>query len=184
MLGESKYERRLRDAYWTEPWVTRELLNCVPLRGVVWEPACGRGDMADVIKEQYETIATDVLDHGYGDQVDFLDGSDWCDDPYRDAVETIVTNPPYIDAEAFVRTALSAMRGFGMVAMLLRNEWDSAASRRDLFTKEPFATKLVLTRRPRWDWWETDKPKASPRHNFSWFVWDALHHGPPTLRYM
>jgi hypothetical protein len=43
--------------------------------------------------------------------------------------------------------------------------------------------KVVLTKRPRWS---TDD-KASPRHNFAWFVWDwsnpngpeaILRHGP------
>ena len=65
----------------TPPWATRALMHCVmPVLGLrefnsVWEPACGEGHMAEVLREFFaEVIATDVFDYGYGDAVhDFLD---------------------------------------------------------------------------------------------------------------
>ena len=176
MLTKGAYERRENDAYYTEPRVTEALLGALELRGRVWEPAAGRGDMADVIeKAGYHVVATDI-DRDW-DFFDFIR-------PHH-GYETIITNPPYSVAVRFVRHALDLMEPVGgMVVMLFRNEWDSAASRRDLFTEKPFRTKYVLTFRPRWDWWETDKPKTGPRHNFSWFVWDWRHTGPATIAWL
>ena len=93
---------------------------------------------------------------------------------------SIVTNPPYDQAEVFIRRALELTKpARGMIAMLLRNEYDCAMSRVDLFRKAPFALKLVLTKRPRW--FKNDI--ASPRHNFAWFVWDWRQVGLPVIRY-
>jgi hypothetical protein len=61
------------------------------------------------------------------------------------------------------------------VAMLLRSEFKSGKSQR---RREKFGAcmdywgELVLTTRPRWDYGDPDAPEdASPRHNFSWFIW-------------
>jgi hypothetical protein len=63
-----------------------------------------------------------------------------------------------------------------MVAILARHEFDCAARRRPLFEDARFRMKLVLTKRPRW----VDGPqRASPRHNFAWFLWDHQHRGAP-----
>ena len=64
----------------TPPWATRALMvHVMPVLGVqgfqsVWEPACGEGHMAEVLREFFtEVTATDVFDYGYGDGVyDFL----------------------------------------------------------------------------------------------------------------
>jgi hypothetical protein len=63
--------------------------------------------------------------------------------------------------------------------MLLRNEWDCAYTRRDLFMEMPFRLKIVLTRRPKWF---KDDINA-PRHSFSWYVWDHNWYSPPELIY-
>jgi hypothetical protein len=179
MLGNSGYERPPLDAYWTEPWVTEWLLDAVDLGDrIVWESACGTGTMARVLLErEYVVLATDLADYGY------LGLTGLCDffavDEVDPAIGAIVTNPPYSHAEVFIRHGLRLMAQVqGMVCMLLRNEYDCAASRRDLFNGFPFAAKYVLTRRPRW----ATEHKASPRHNYAWYVWDHTHVGAPTFR--
>jgi hypothetical protein len=86
-------------------------------------------------------------------------------------IDAIITNPPFgKKAEAFVRKASKATQSVRYMAFLLRSEWKHGSKRLDLF--EPgshYAGEIVLTWRPRWDWWFRDKPEASPRHNFSWF---------------
>ena len=194
MIGESGYERKKLDAYYTRPWVTRWLLEATHLfegamdSGVVWEPACGAGWMSDVLLEAgYDVLSTDVMDHGYKKMTglqDFL-AVEEC----SPLIRTIITNPPYliqdnpdapdISAELFVRRALALMKPVnGSVFMLLRHEFDCAKGRRDLFDPpevggSPFNAKYVLTKRPEW----TDesmpvKEKASPRHNYAWYHWD------------
>lgn len=200
-LYSSNYERNENERYFTEPWVTRALLKHLPAyvgEGRIWEPAAGRGDMAGVLRDQgYDVFCSDIdmseyayeIGPGQGEVIDFLA------EPYSfewpEEFTAIITNPPYgggkvsfegrkmEPAEAFVRKAINT--GVPYVAMVLRSEFNSAGRRTDLF--EPgmgFAHEIVLTKRPRWDWWFRDKPEASPRHNFSIFVWDKKWHGPST----
>jgi hypothetical protein len=184
MHGESGFQRVEGDRYWTEPWVTRALLARVKFRGLIWECACGRGDMADALTAAgYEVMVSDIAGASLGcknaAETDFLT----CGSP-GDATFSIVTNPPYDRAEAFIRKALDlTARASGMVAMLLRNEYDCAAGRRDLFERESFAAKLVLTKRPRWlD--ALAQHSASPRHNFAWYVWDWHHSGSALIKWL
>jgi hypothetical protein len=177
MLGSSGYARVANDAYFTPEWCTEALLRKVRLRGAVWEPACGDGAICRVLdRHGYRVVASDIADYGYPSaRADFLQHG-----RLGDAVYSIVTNPPYEHAEDFVRHALNQMEsGTGPVAMLLRHEWDCAGSRRDLFERAPFARKITLTKRPRW----SEENKASPRHNFAWFVWDFNHRLPPLLEW-
>src|SRR4051794_6707900 len=71
------------DFFPTPPWATRALLQRVLQCSRVlyrhesaWEPACGEGHMAEVLKEYFGSVtASDVFDYGQGKgQVyDFLD---------------------------------------------------------------------------------------------------------------
>jgi len=164
MHGESGYERIANDAYWTPAWCTEALLDRVTFPERVWEPACGKGHIANVlIGRGISTIATDLIDHGYG-----VAGKDFLKDVCSTSYGSIITNPPYVLAEAFIRKGLElTYPSQGRVAMLLRNEYDCAASRRTLFEHPKFLKKIILTKRPRW----STEDKASPRHNFAWYIW-------------
>ena len=174
MLGAGTYERLPNDAYNTPTWCTEALIENISLPKQVWEPAAGMGAMLDVLEAYgYDVLPTDITDVP---TVDFLKV------PLAHlGYDAIVTNPPYSLANEFVRHALHLMkRPAGMVAMLLRNEFDSARRRADLFADNPcFAMKLVLTKRPRW----IDGTTTSPRHNFAWYIWNYKHKGPPTIRW-
>jgi hypothetical protein len=50
MLGVSGYDRQPHDQYFTPAWCSAALLSKVRLRGGVWEPAAGRGDMVRVLE--------------------------------------------------------------------------------------------------------------------------------------
>ena len=185
MHGESGYERADHDFYETrEPWITQTLLKKYHFNGPVWECACGRLAMSKVLGKQFDVISSDKVDH-FGDgvavpgqspmmtpgwvQLDFLHAREVLTNGRGEAAQAIITNPPYDLADRFARKGLELMRPInGQVALLLRNEWDCAKNRRDLFEIMPFALKIVLTRRPRW----SDEHRAHPRHNFAWFVWD------------
>jgi hypothetical protein len=67
-----------------------------------------------------------------------------------------------------------------IVAMLLRTDFDHAASRGHLFADcAMFAKKVVLTKRIRW----FEDSNGSPSFNHCWMIWDRQHRGPPTLAY-
>jgi hypothetical protein len=98
--------------------------------------------MSHILKKAgHDVLSTDICDYGYSDfdgVQDFLDVKKI--DP---AIHLIVTNPPYhiegiigvldVDAIDFVRHALKLTEPvMGSVAMLLRNEFDCASTRKML----------------------------------------------------
>jgi hypothetical protein len=168
MHGESGYARRERDAYFTPEWVTRAMIEQMEIGegSRVWEPAAGAGAMVNPLKSAGALVyASDIVAYdGFrlDETRDFL-----AFDRMPPGFTTICTNPPYDQAEKFIWHALDLTQGCqGDVIMLLRNEYDCAAGRREMWSW-PFKMKLVLTRRPRW----SDDSKASPRHNYAWFIW-------------
>lgn len=180
-MGNSNFERIEADFYPTPPIVTKVLLPFLQQppfnlsrNNVIWECACGTGIMSEVIKQDFdEVISTDLNWYGYGyPGIDFYK----CEMPYS---SVIITNPPYgNDAEKFIRKGLELTQPYnGILALLLRKEYDSAVTRNDLFNKEsPFAMKIDLLWRPIW-FPEDERQDANPRHNFSWFVWSWNHIG-------
>jgi hypothetical protein len=92
---DSGYERKDRDAYFTPAWVTEALLPHLLACRVIWEPACGTGQMVGVFSGIAKVIATDI-ETGQ----DFLRAESFDGD-------AIVTNPPYHRATEFIERALS-----------------------------------------------------------------------------
>jgi hypothetical protein len=180
MLGQTHYVRHAADHYPTPAWVTEALIphlrRHVAIDDCVWECACGTGAMAVVLRQHFEqVICTDCKDYGYPDTrlLDFF--------AHQTAFHgAIVTNPPYGDqAEQFIRHALHLTKPAGVVAMLLRHEYDCARERVDLFNQPPFARQIVLTSRPRW----IEGTTGAPRHNFSWFIFDHKWTAEPVKNY-
>jgi hypothetical protein len=202
MSGQLDYERRDNDFYATPP----ENVDCLhfaePLNDgtVWWEPACGTGNISKRLFELtgQTAISTDLIDRGYGTGgIDFLALNGPVSEitsPFRDgkfgiqsrSPTGIITNPPFDDlAEAFIRHAIKLMEPVGgKVIMFLRNEYDCGKTRRGLFNgknpKYPIAHKIVVTKRPRW----IEGSKGSPRHSYSWFVWDFAHQGGAYISYV
>ncbi len=194
-LYSSGYERNHLDRYWTHPWMTYELLKVASreIKGNIWEPAAGRGDMSRALQEWkgWSAVTVDVhssdidmseFDHtiGPGHERSFLDEQDPPGHP--DDIRTIITNPPYSQpwrgiADDFVEHGLKFMIDgkIDFMAMLLRSEFKSGKSprRKGKFGDcRHYMGELVLTTRPRWDYGDPDAPEnAAPRHNFSWFLW-------------
>jgi hypothetical protein len=164
----SGYERKALDSYETPAWVTQCLLPHIPDRITsVWEPAAGTGQMVGVLAQHFTVAATDI-DCGR----DFLAET-------KTDYPAIITNPPYSLADKFIGHALRLTKpSSGYVAMLLRCDYDHAASRCYLFDR-PFAKKIVLTKRIRW----IEGSTGSPSFNHAWLTWDWMHKGPPTLAY-
>lgn len=171
----------------TPPWAARaggEVIRRLdPEARTAWEPACGEGHMAHGLADHFEHVwCSDIHDHGSslqaGRVVDFLTVSgSWAPD-----VDWIVTNPPFAQAEAFVRLGLTrARRG---VAVLCRMSWMEGAERFPLLFGEtpvtvvaPFSERVAMTL-GRWD------PKASTATGYAWFIWvkgEALGRHPLIL---
>lgn len=171
------------DFFPTPPWATRALCEIVlpqlgfaphPVRSA-WEPACGAGHMAEVLREYFGVVsATDVHEYGYHEGcIDFLSGEagdrdfDW-----------IITNPPFALAGEFAKRALAESR-VG-VAFLVRSAWLEGGGRfRTIFEPHPpMAVAQFCERVPmvkgRWD------PDASTATSYAWVVWAHLIAPQPT----
>ena len=181
---DSGYERKERDLYETPPWVTETLFPHLREYRQAWEPACGSGAMADVLRARGIVLCSDIEPTMEGAAIkDFL-LEPW--GAFRDhSVDAVITNPPYELATEFIEHALRIMEPVGgLVAMLLRTDFDHAKSRAYLFRDCPaFAKKLVLMKRIAWFVEADGKPKASPSFNHAWYIWDWKHEGAPTLAY-
>jgi hypothetical protein len=175
MLGAPIHVRKERDFYPTiDAGVTRAIARFLLAEGLltsaslVWEPACGDWAMGKVLDVYFgNVLGSDIepqTDRGI--ESDFLTEAPI----YTDA---IITNPPYGSlTTAFIERGLTILRSnnASVVAMLARNELDSASTRKHLFGDCPeFYAKLVLTWRPRW----IANSTGAPRHNYAWFVWST-----------
>jgi hypothetical protein len=178
----SGYERKERDLYETPWWCTEALIPHLPWKPkVVWEPACGGGKMVAVLNRHAHVWAADIEPKCEGaETLDFFD-LDPAESHLGDHPIGIITNPPYELATEFCEHALRLMEPVsGLVAMLLRTDFDHAKSRSHLFRDCPaFAKKVVLTKRIKW----FEESKGQPSFNHSWWIWDWKHDGPPTIGY-
>lgn len=170
---DSGYERKERDLYETPAWVTEALLpHLRPSLGCVWECASGSGKMVRPLQAAgLHVVSSDIADgDDFLQQLHPMGGAD-----------AIVTNPPYEHATEFVSRAIALTeRTLGVVAMLLRTDFDHAKTRGYLFAGCPsFAKKVVLTKRIKW----FEESKGQPSFNHAWFIWDWKHSGSPTLAY-
>ncbi|MFT0861680.1 hypothetical protein [Ancylobacter sp. G4_0304] len=160
------------DFFPTPPWATRAFVRYVagPELGaigdpseVIWEPACGEGHMASVLRESYPyVIASDIHPYGYGHVWDFLS---WDDDL---AATWIFTNPPFNVAAAFARKAIAiTSRG---CALLVRPSWLHTIERYELFREHPphlfaYYVERVPMHRGRWE------PEGSTATDYLWVCW-------------
>jgi hypothetical protein len=169
----SGYQRKERDQYQTPAWVTAALVGHIPgiARRRIWEPAAGEGQMVRELANHCLTVHGSDIEGG----VDFLQR------PNHLGADAIITNPPYVLARQFIEHALDLTEPMaGIVAMLLRTDYDHAATRQHLFSGcQAFAKKVVLTKRIVW----FDGPGAAPSFNHAWYLWDWGHAGPPVLAY-
>ena len=172
------------DDFPTPPWATRGLLeHVVADRGpfsnmTALEPACGAGHMAKVLIEYFGQVrASDAHFYGYAPVRDYLDV------PYEaNAVDWVITNPPFRLAEEFVQRSLTVAR-LG-VAVLVRTVFIESSGRyRTLFEKNPptkfaqFVERVPMVRG------RLDK-KASTATGYAWLVWEKDRLSTPRLMWV
>lgn len=161
-----KWDRNDADFYPTPASVTKALFRDFPqlAHGLVWEPACGDGAISRVIYDVNPSVAvisTDLHHRGYGTGgIDFLKSANVF------GATSLVTNPPFFAAEAFIRHASKMGIPF---AMLLKGTYWNAAARFDLFKTTGPAVVAPLLWRPNF----APNRGKSPTMEFCWTVWDA-----------
>lgn len=158
------------DDFPTPPWATRAFVQHYFRESLaelsVWEPACGRGHMAQVLAEYFPTVrASDIHDYGYGEIQDFVEGLSGVQ-----SVDWVITNPPFKLAEEFFeRGRLVARRG---VALLTRTVFIESVGRFErVFKPNAPTTVLQYSERVPMVKGRVDR-KASTATGYAWLVWD------------
>jgi hypothetical protein len=167
----SGFTRVPDEHYATIAWPIVALLSQLDTVELAWDP-CDRGSGELVATLRSQGVAA------IGTRADFLATT-----APPAGVTHLITNPPYGPkrkgeaAEHFIEHAL-ALR-IPCIAMLLRNDFDSAIGRPRLFRDNPqFAGKVILLGRIKWF-----EGPSQPSDNHSWFLWDRTHRGAPLIRY-
>jgi hypothetical protein len=171
-LFNDKYERHGNDFYRTPGWVTDCLLNTIRIRGPVWEPCAGQGDIASVLAKRGVVIATDL--NSYDDCLfPVASGVDALSARLPSGVRSIVTNPPYrkdLLPQLLERWLAITHAVEGQVCLLLNALWGQTQSgQRQTTLHEAYAGSIRLPRRVRW--LNVDQT-VTPQHSHVWLVWD------------
>lgn len=171
IAGFSK-NRDSMDNYPTPDIAVIELLKRETFPGLVWEPACGNGNIAKFFDN---CIASDIRKNN----VCGKSGIDFLYENLR--VNCIITNPPYKYAQKFVEHALECADL--KVAMLLKLVFLESISRYELFQKTPLKTVYVFSKRlPIMK--ENENKKQSSMLAFAWFIWQHGYDGKPTIEWI
>lgn len=185
------YKRQPREKYYTPGWVTdilvTELLKQARLRygDMIWEPAAGNGDIAKALADNWylPTYASDIdPDNPQIERRNFLTTP-----VVPRPAGAIISNPPFgaggAAAFQFCWHALRLMEHHnGLVAMLLRDDFDSAPGRKELFQHPAWGTKLVIWKRIRWV--NLEQKANGPSGAHAWYIWDWTRPpGPPIIKY-
>lgn len=167
------------DDFPTPPWATRAFVSHYFDEDLsdasVWEPACGRGHMAQVLSEFFGTVrASDIFDYGYGEVQDFLTGL-----AALRSVDWVITNPPFRLAEACLERGRHVARKG--VALLTRTVFIESVGRYErVFKNAPPSKVLQYTERVPMVKGRVDR-KASTATGYAWLVWDFAQEGHETI---
>jgi hypothetical protein len=181
ILHDRKLADRGDDLYQTPPEAVRALLRVERIAIPIWEPCCGPGAIARVLRQAgHQVIATDLVDYQSPDQ----DHAGWDFLMERSAppgVEAIVSNFPFKLAPEMIRHGLTLV---SRLYLLLRFAFIEAQGRADILESgllrrvHVFANRLPMMHR---DGWQGPKIERSA-YPYAWFVWDRDHPGPTTIK--
>ena len=173
--GRHPLSERGADLYSTPACAIEALLRVEKLPHRIWEPAAGRGAIANVLREHgHFVIASDLYDWNCPASeggVDFLKTT-----KAPAGVDCVLTNPPGALADEFARHALDLVPE---VYLLLRLAFLEGVRRTDILEGRGlrrvrvFRNRLPFMHRDSWT-----GPRAQSAIAFAWFCWSRNHEGP------
>lgn len=173
-------EREKNDYYATDPKAMEDLLQRENFSKNIWEPACGEGNLSEVLKKHgHNVYSTDLIDRGYQDDVlDFLQSSIQFDGD-------IITNPPFKYTSQFILKSLESVPMGGKVAMFLKlNYLPGKARYRDIYSKFPPYRVYVYSGKMACSKNNTPEGFKNGAINFAWYVWEKGKIGPTELKWI
>lgn len=155
------------DFYTTDPRALQTFAHYYRLDRVVWEPACGTGNLSRVLESICEKVySSDLKNRGYGESgIDFL-----ACDRVPDGVTSIVTNPPYSLANEFIKHAMDILPVNGTYIALMNLSYLAGKERRQSIYNQRWLEAIYI-HSGRISCWRNDmKDGHSSPVNYAWFV--------------
>lgn len=174
-----KKDSEINDFYATEPRAVEDLMRVESFSNGIWEPAVGKGHIAEVLKDNgYEVFGSDLIDRGYKD----AEIKDFFDYDYND--RDIVTNPPFKLAQKFLEHAQEISKDGVKIAFFLKLTWLEGKARGEMFKKYPpkyvyvFSSRRVCAKDGDFD---TYKGSAVA---YCWYIWEVGYKSEPIIRWI
>lgn len=191
--NHSNIEREENDFYATPPIATKTLVNYINeyypeiKEKVIWECACGKGDISKVLKENgFKVDSTDIIDRGYGicgEEMNFLSFNNG-NLPFGNY--NIITNPPYKYAQQFVEKAMEIMKVDNYCCMLLKLTFLEGKKRYEMFKKYPPMKVLVFSDRINCalggDFESTNEIGGAVC--YAWYIWKKGYQGKTEIDWL
>lgn len=174
--------REENDYYATDPRAMADLLRYERFSPNIWEPACGEGNLSEVLKANgYNVLSTDLIDRGYQDEiVDFLQ--------VEENVKfqgDIITNPPFKHTTEFVKKGLASLEIGGKLALFLKINYLSGKARyKEIYSKFPPYRVYVFTGRRACSKNNTPEGFKTQAMDYAWFIWEKGLQGPTELKWI
>lgn len=190
--GNTVSKKAENDYYATDPETVSLFLDKFHSDGEslgshIWEPACGGGNICNVIKEYYPNSilhASDVVDRGYMDTkiLDFLASKKIT------PMDTIITNPPFSLLNDFIKHGLEILANQGKLIFLAKIQTLEGTARKMLL--ENNGLKYVYVHSSRQATWKNGEPRDQYGKRWAttmcmaWFVWEKGYKGIPSIRFL
>jgi hypothetical protein len=168
----SGYDRAAGDFYCEPRWAIDALLDAEPFEGLIWDPACGSGNIPTACKDRgLRAFGTDIVQRGGASSVrDFLADN-------QITADNIISNPPFKLSQQFVLHALTRVRC--KVVMLQHTTWLEGQGRhRALYKLGHLARVWHHCRRVSMPPGDVAVKAKGGSKAFSWFVFEPSHCSP------
>lgn len=173
-------QREANDYYATDPRAMEDLLRYETFAPNIWEPACGEGNLSEVLKNHgYNVFSTDLIDRGYQDVLlNFLESDMLFDGD-------IITNPPFKHTTEFVKKGLASLKIGGKLALFLKINYLSGKARyKEIYSKFPPYRVYVFDRSRSCSKNNTPEGFKGNAMDYCWMIWEKGLQGPTELKWI
>lgn len=172
--------REENDYYATDPRAMQDLLKYETFNNDIWEPACGEGNLSEVLKlNGYNVYSTDLIDRGYPDETfDFLQS----DIKFKG---DIITNPPFKYTNEFILKSLESVEMGAKVAMFLKINYLTGKKRyEEIYSKYPPYRVYVFSGRYACSKNNTPEGYKNGAMDYVWIIWQKGIIGATELKWI
>lgn len=164
-------ERKANDLYETPSWLTEAILPHLGDPKTIYEPACGKHAILNVLEAKFKT-ATFFHNDLHPQIEDWCLPQDFLKCQVKGQLDLLITNPPYGLAFEFAKKAMEIRAVTGCVVVLLLRLNFLGSQGRAAWLRDHTPSIYVSPRRPSFTGGGTDATE------YAWFMWDEK---PPTV---